>query len=134
MLLRKHSLESIDWSLLFNLNKCIVQDVIWHIFHIFVCNRKKFKCETFFLRSLHANVSQDLTFPLLLIIYLYIFITMATLHHNSWILIIERKQQQQIIKEFITHQQNRLWVSNSYISKWSRNKDMKLQRSDTFAE
>lgn len=127
-MLRKHSLESIDWLLLFNINNTNVLFNAWYdtSFIFFVCNRKKFKCETLFLRSLHANVSRDLTFPLLLIIYLYIFITMATLHHNSWILIIERKQQQQIIKEFITYQQNRLWVSNSYISKGSRNKDLKL--------
>ena len=64
----------------------------------------------------------DLTFFPPLIIYLYIFITIATLYHDSWILIIKGKQKKQIIEKFITHQQNRLWVSKSYITNLSRYK------------
>ena len=103
---------------------CSRYDITQYIFLIFVCNRKKFTWETFFnftgKKFTCKYVSQDLTFSTPLIIYLYIFITIATLYHDSWILIIEGKQKQQIIEKFITRQQNRLWVSKSYITNGSK--------------
>lgn len=112
--------------------------MIWYntSFIFFVRNRKNSRVTFFFLTHwkefICKCVSQDLTSPPTLN-HLFVHIHY---HSNitSWLLDPHnQKKTTAIIKGFITHQWNRLWLNESYITKKNKYRNFKLEWLDTFA-